>query len=145
MCRLSQLVRTEGMTIIIRVSRLWTRPVHQTSTQREGSTYLFKGKLIGLPFDNEVRKAKSFEPLSNGKRDVKSWLSHKWKYNCFVKFNTLTKVNLLNLINYKRHDLNNYRYEYDSSNKWIWSIHLLFVCLFKFKWNSSGMHVLSTS
>ena len=31
--------------------------MHQTSTQREGSTYLFKGKLIGLPFDNEVQKA----------------------------------------------------------------------------------------
>ena len=38
------------------------------STQREGSTYLFKGKLIGLLFDNEVRKAKLFEPLSNEKR-----------------------------------------------------------------------------
>ena len=45
--------------------------MHQTSTQREGSTYLFKGKLIGLPFDNEVQKAKLFEPLSNGKRGVK--------------------------------------------------------------------------
>ena len=41
------------------------------STQREGSTYLFKGKLIGFPFDNEVQKAKSFEPLSNEKGDVK--------------------------------------------------------------------------
>ena len=32
-----------------------------------------------LPFDNEVQKAKLFEPLSNGKRGVKNWLSHKWK------------------------------------------------------------------
>ena len=39
----------------------------QTSTQREGLTYLFKGKLIGLPFDNEVQKAKSFKPLSKEK------------------------------------------------------------------------------
>ena len=34
-----------------------------------------------------------------------NWLSHKRKHNCFVKVNELTKVNLLNLINNKRHDL----------------------------------------
>ena len=44
-----------------------------------------------------------------GKRDVKRLLCHKCKYNSFVKFNTLTKVNLLNLITYKIYDLNNHR------------------------------------
>ena len=34
-----------------------------------------------------------------------NWLSYKRKHKCSVKVDELTKVNLLNLINNKRHDL----------------------------------------